>query len=217
MNLLFGVRPFIKITVLSMCLFLFGACSDSSSSLSEPFRLQPAGDYTQMTWSEAFDALHAQFSAAYAFTEWKGIDWEAIKSVTRPKIVLAEFSSVVDAIQAAVEIQKQLKLKNVELPENRRMTFRIGVNLGDVIEKGDTICGDGVNIAARLESLADGGGICISGTAFDQVGKKLPLGYKYLQEIKGGLLQPMRSYLVMGERSGTASRFVTGSGRSTSL
>jgi carboxyl-terminal processing protease len=93
MNLLFGFHPFIKITVISMCLFLFGACSDSSSnssSWSEPFQLQPASNYTQMNWTEAFDALHTQFSAAYAFTEWKGIDWEAMKAVTRPKIVQAE-------------------------------------------------------------------------------------------------------------------------------
>ena len=114
--------------------------------------------------------------------------------------VLAEFSSVVDAIQAAVEIQKQLKLKNAGLPENRRMAFRIGVNLGDVIEKGDTIYGDGANIAARLESLAEGGGICISGTAFDQVGKKLPLGYKFLgeQTVKN-IEKPIRTYKVLLE------------------
>ena len=95
MNLfkLFRFHFFIKIAILSLCLLLSGACSsssDSSSNSSEPFQLQPAGDYTQMTWTEAFDALHAQFSAAYAFTEWKGIDWEAMKAVTRPKIVQAE-------------------------------------------------------------------------------------------------------------------------------
>ena len=87
---LFRFHLFIKIAVLSLCLFLFGACSDNSISSSAPFQLQPAGDYTQMTWTEAFDALHAQFSASYAFTEWKGIDWEAMKTVTRPKIVQAE-------------------------------------------------------------------------------------------------------------------------------
>ncbi len=75
---------------LCCCLSFLFACSDSSDTVTEPFQLQPAGDYTQMTWSEAFDALHTQFSAAYAFTEWKGIDWEAMKAVTRPKIVLAE-------------------------------------------------------------------------------------------------------------------------------
>jgi len=87
---LFRSHLFIKRAVLSLCFLLFGACSNSSSSSNEPFQLQPAGDYTQMTWNKAFDALHAQFSAAYAFTEWKGIDWEAMKAVTRPKIVQAE-------------------------------------------------------------------------------------------------------------------------------
>jgi len=109
--------------------------------------------------------------------------------------VLAEFSSVVDAIQCAVETQKELTKRNADLPENRKMKFRIGVNLGDVIEKDDTIYGDGVNIATRLESLADSGGICISGTAFDQVGKKLPLGYKYLGEQKvKNIEKPIRAY-----------------------
>ena len=114
--------------------------------------------------------------------------------------VLAEFSSVVDAIQCAVEIQNELGQKNADLPEDRRMAFRIGVNIGDVIEKEDTIYGDGVNIAARLESLAEGGGICISGTAFDQIGKKLPLGYKYLgeQSVKN-IEKPIRTYKVLLE------------------
>ncbi len=75
--------------------------------------------------------------------------------------LLAEFSSVVDAVKCAVEIQQALKTKNAGLPEDRRMHFRIGVNLGDVIEEEDRIYGDGVNIAARLEGLAEGGGICI--------------------------------------------------------
>src|SRR5512139_751118 len=87
--------------------------------------------------------------------------------------VLAEFGSVVDAVQCAVEIQKELKTRNAVLPENRRMEFRMGVNLGDVIEDGEQILGDGVNIAARLESLSEAGGICISGTAYDQVENKL--------------------------------------------
>ncbi len=93
--------------------------------------------------------------------------------------VLAEFGSVVDAVQCAVEIQKELKTRNAELPENRRMEFRIGINLGDVVEDGEQILGDGVNIAARMESLSDAGGICISGTAYDHVKNKLPLGYQF--------------------------------------
>src|SRR4030067_893797 len=114
--------------------------------------------------------------------------------------VLADFASVVDAVECAAEIQKELKTRNAELPENRRMEFRIGVNLGDVIEDGEQILGDGVNIAARLESLSEAGGICISGTAFDQVGYKLNLGYKYLgeQTVKN-ILERVRVYRVLME------------------
>jgi TolB-like protein/class 3 adenylate cyclase/cytochrome c-type biogenesis protein CcmH/NrfG len=114
--------------------------------------------------------------------------------------VLAEFASVVDAVRCAVEIQKELKTRNVELRENRRMEFRIGINLGDVIEEGDKILGDGVNIAARMESLSEAGGICISGTAYDQVENKLSLGYEYLgeQAVKN-IAKPVRVYRVLME------------------
>jgi len=114
--------------------------------------------------------------------------------------VLAEFGSVVDAVECAVEIQKELKKRNAELSENRRMEFRIGVNLGDVIEDGEQILGDGVNIAARLESLAEAGGICISGTAYDQVENKLGLGYQFLgeQTVKN-IAKPVRVYKVLTE------------------
>jgi class 3 adenylate cyclase len=112
--------------------------------------------------------------------------------------LLAEFASVVDAVQCAVEIQRGLKAKNAELPENRRMEFRIGINLGDVIEEKDSIYGDGVNIAARLESLADPGGVFISGTAFDQVRNKLGLGYEFRgeQAVKN-IAEPVRVYRVL--------------------
>jgi adenylate cyclase len=114
--------------------------------------------------------------------------------------ILAEFGSVVDAVEAAVEIQKELNLKNAELPENRRMEFRMGINLGDVIEEGERIYGDGVNIAARIEGLAEGGGVCISGTAFDQIRKRLSLGYEYLgeQAVKN-IAEPVRTYRVLME------------------
>jgi adenylate cyclase len=112
--------------------------------------------------------------------------------------LLAEFTSVVDAVQSAVEVQQVLSAKNEALPENRRMHFRIGINSGDVIEEGDLIYGDGVNVAARVESLAEGGGISISGTAYDQLGKKLPLGYEYLgeQSVKN-IEKPVRVYRVL--------------------
>jgi adenylate cyclase len=114
--------------------------------------------------------------------------------------VLAEFGSVVDAVECAVEIQKELKTRNAELPENRRMEFRIGVNLGDVVEDGEQILGDGVNIAARLESLSEAGGIYISGTAYDQVENKLSIGYQYLgeQAVKN-IAKPVRVYRVLME------------------
>jgi len=114
--------------------------------------------------------------------------------------VLAEFGSVVDAVRCAVDIQKELKNRNAQLPENRRMEFRIGVNLGDVVEDGEQILGDGVNIAARLESLSEAGGICISGKAYDEVKNKLPLGYKYLgeQAVKN-IAEPVRVYRVLME------------------
>ena len=114
--------------------------------------------------------------------------------------VLAEFASVVDALESAVEIQRELKVRNADRSENRRMEFRIGVNLGDVIEEEDRIYGDGVNIAARMEGLAEGGGICISGTAFDHVRNKLPLGYQYLgeQTVKN-IAEPVRAYKVLME------------------
>ncbi|MBA7682446.1 hypothetical protein ES703_90796 [subsurface metagenome] len=114
--------------------------------------------------------------------------------------VLAQFPSVVDAVRCGVEIQKELKLRNAELPERRRMEFRIGINLGDVIEEEETIYGDGVNVAARLEGLSEGGGVCISGTAFDQIGKKLALGYEFLgeQTVKN-IEKPVRAYKVLME------------------
>ncbi len=109
--------------------------------------------------------------------------------------VLAEFASVVDVVQCAVEIQQVLRAKNAMLPENRRMEFRIGINLGDVIEERDTIYGDGVNIAARLEGLAEAGGICISGSTYEQIENKLPLRYDYLgeHEVKN-IAKPVRVY-----------------------
>src|SRR3989304_6009942 len=109
--------------------------------------------------------------------------------------MLAEFASVVDAVQCAVEIQQVLRAKNAVLRETRRMEFRIGINLGDVIEEGDSIYGDGVNIAARLEGLAESGGICISESAYQQIENKLPLRYDYMgeHEVKN-IAKPVRVY-----------------------
>jgi adenylate cyclase len=111
--------------------------------------------------------------------------------------ILAEFVSVVDAVQSAVEIQEVIRAKNAELPDERRMEFRIGINLGDVIQEGERIYGDGVNIAARVEGLAEAGGICISGSAYEQIENKLALGYDYIGEhtVKN-IVKPIRVYRV---------------------
>ena len=114
--------------------------------------------------------------------------------------VLAEFASVVDAVQGAVAIQRELKARNTDLPADRRMEFRIGINLGDIIVEAERIYGDGVNIAARLERLADPGGICISRTAYDQIEDKLPFGYEYLGERRvKNIAKPVRAYKVLLE------------------
>jgi adenylate cyclase len=109
--------------------------------------------------------------------------------------LLAEFLSVVDAVRCAVEIQEELRVRNAELSENRRMEFRIGINLGDVVEEAERIYGDGINIAARVEGLAEGGGICISGTVYDSIKNKLSLSYESLGEhtVKN-ITEPVRVY-----------------------
>ncbi|MGA7545182.1 MAG: adenylate/guanylate cyclase domain-containing protein, partial [Methyloceanibacter sp.] len=115
--------------------------------------------------------------------------------------LLAEFPSAVEAVQAAVEIQKSVEVHNIELEPDRRMQFRIGVNLGDVIEEADgTIYGDGVNIAARMESLAEGGGICISSSIYDAVEGKLAFGFDSLgaHQVKN-IAKPVRVYRVRAE------------------
>jgi len=112
--------------------------------------------------------------------------------------LLAEFSSVIHAVNCAVEIQRELRDRNAQLPETRRLAYRIGVNLGDVIEEGERIYGDGVNIAARLESLAEPGGICISGSVHSQVKNRLKLEYESLgeQEVKN-IEEPVPVYRVL--------------------
>ncbi len=111
--------------------------------------------------------------------------------------LLAEFASVVDAVRCAVEMQHELKTRNAELPTQRKMEFRIGINLGDGVVEGERLYGDSVNIAARLESLAEPGGICISGTVYDQIKNKLSLEYESLgeQTVKN-IAEPVRVYRV---------------------
>jgi adenylate cyclase len=109
--------------------------------------------------------------------------------------MLVEFPSVVDAVRCAVEVQRAMIDRNAETPENKRITFGIGVNLGDVIIDGDDIYGDGVNIAARLEGLAAPGGICISRVVRDQIRDKLPYPFEHMgeQSVKN-IARPVRTY-----------------------
>jgi len=114
--------------------------------------------------------------------------------------ILTEFTSVVDAVNCAVEIQRNLAEQNAELTDNCKMVFRIGINLGDVIEEEARIYGDGVNIAARVESMAEAGGICISGRVYDQVANKLGLEYENLGEHQvKNISTPIRVYRVILE------------------
>jgi len=94
--------------------------------------------------------------------------------------VLAEFGSAVEAVRCAITIQDELRVRNAELVEARQMLFRIGVNIGDVITDGDDLLGDGINVAARLEGIAPAGGVCISGSTFEQVKNKLSIGFEAL-------------------------------------
>jgi len=111
--------------------------------------------------------------------------------------LLAEFGSVVHAVECAVEIQRNLSSRNTALPDEKRMEYRIGVNLGDLVIDRGKLYGDGVNIAARIEKLADPGGIAISGTVFDEIENKLPLSCEYVGEntVKN-ILKPVRVYRI---------------------
>ena len=137
--------------------------------------------------------------------------------------LLAEFGSVVDATDCAAKIQRELNTKSAELPDNLKLQFRIGVNLGDVVQEADRIYGDGVNIAARIEGLADPGGICISRNVYEHVKNKLELGYEYLGEhtvknisesvrVYRVLMEPGDAGKVIGEK-----RFIGRISRKTSI
>ena len=111
--------------------------------------------------------------------------------------VLAEFASPVEAVRCAIAIQEELTFRNTELVEDRQMHFRIGINVGDVMVEGDNLFGDGVNVAARLEGIAEAGGICISGSTFDQVRNKLSIGFEDIgpQKVKN-IAEPVPAFRV---------------------
>jgi adenylate cyclase len=118
--------------------------------------------------------------------------------------ILAEFASVVDAVNGAIKIQEEIKSSNTDTPKDRRMEFRIGINLGDVIEEEERIYGNGVNITARVEGLASARGIAISGTVYEHIKDKLSLGYHYLgeQNVKN-IPEPVRVCRLLTEHEDT--------------
>ena len=112
--------------------------------------------------------------------------------------VIAEFSSVVEAVQCAIEVQRELAARNRELPEAEQMWFRIGINLGDVMVENDDLYGEGVNIAARLQELAEPGGILISGPVYDMVRNKMSVGFEHLgQQAVKNVTEPVISYRIV--------------------
>jgi hypothetical protein len=118
--------------------------------------------------------------------------------------ILAEFPSAVEAVRCATEIQSALRTRNEHYPEEERMWFRIGINLGDVIVQGTDLLGDGVNVAARIQTIAEPGGVCISGSVYDQIQNKLTLQFKMLGERSfKNIAQPIRTFSI-SEADGTA-------------
>src|ERR1017187_9380311 len=121
--------------------------------------------------------------------------------------LLIEFPSVVDAVECAVAVQTVMAERNEGVLQDRRMLFRIGINLGDILIEGDDILGDGVNVAARLEGIAEPGGICISSSAYDQVRGKVTIEFTDLgeQELKN-IARPVRAYAVVRDGLGVGTQ-----------
>jgi class 3 adenylate cyclase len=119
--------------------------------------------------------------------------------------ILAEFPSAVEAVRCATEVQTALRTRNDHLPPDQRMWFRIGINLGDVIVQGEDLLGDGVNVAARIQTIAEPGGVCISGSVYDQIQNKLTLQIKQLGEKNfKNIAQPIRTFSISDDADGAA-------------
>ena len=126
--------------------------------------------------------------------------------------LVADFGSAVDAVECAVAVQEAIAKENADRPAGEQMRFRIGIHVGDIMVQGDNLFGDAVNIAARLEALAEPGGICVSGVVQDQIGTKLPVGFIDLgeQQVKN-IAQPIRAYRIGGETSPVVHQVVSSS------
>ncbi len=183
------------------------ATREVERKLTAVFVTDVAG-YSRLMAKNPDQTLETLTAYRQVFSEYTGQFHGRI--VNRPgDSILAEFGSVVDALTCAVEIQRELAERNLSLAENSRMHFRIGLTMGDVLLKEGELYGDGVNIAARLESLADPGGICISRNVYDQVQSRLPLHFEYLGEkIVKNIPEPVRAYKVLSEPGAAAHRVI---------
>lgn len=184
--------------------------ADLTRRLSAIFSADAAG-YSRLMAADEFDTIQTLEAHRKVFFEL--IETHHGRTVDSPgDNILAEFASVVDAVQCGVAVQKELARRNAELSEDRRMEFRIGINLGDVIARNERIYGDGVNIAARIEGLAEPRGICISTSVHEQVKNKFDIGFEYLGEHRvKNIAEPVSVYRIALEAN--TGRKIAGTGR----
>ena len=184
--------------------------ADLTRRLSAIFSADAAG-YSRLMAADEVDTVQTLEAHRKVFFEM--IEKHHGRTVDSPgDNILAEFASVVDAVQCGVAVQKELARRNAALSEDRRMEFRIGINLGDVIARNDRIYGDGVNIAARIEGLAEPRGICISTSVHEQVKNKFDIGFEYLGEHRvKNIAEPVSVYRIALEAN--TGRAVAGTGR----
>jgi adenylate cyclase len=158
--------------------------------------------YSRLMGADEVGTLH-RLTACRAIVDGLIADHRGRIFNTAGDSVVADFASAVDAVECAVAVQEALTSENANEPDAQQMHFRIGVHVGDVIVQGDNLLGDGVNIAARLEGLAEPGGICVSGTVHDQIGTKLPVSFVELVDPKmKNIAQPVRAYRIEGKATG---------------
>jgi class 3 adenylate cyclase len=154
-----------------------------------------------MPWCRSSQAGSDEGCRRYLPPTWRVIRGRIVK--TTGDGLLIEFASVVDAVECAVAVQTVMAERNDGVPQDRRMLFRIGINLGDVLIEGDDILGDGVNVAARLEGIAEPGDICVSSSAYDQARGKVAIEFTDLgeQSLKN-IARPVRAYAVVRDGLG---------------
>ena len=160
-------------------------------------------DYSRMMGDNEEQTVHVLRGHRQVFDELLRLHRGRVCN-TAGDAILAEFPSAVEAVRCATEVQAALRTRNDHLPSEQRMQFRIGINLGDVIVQEGDLLGDGVNVAARIQAIAEPGGICISGSVFDQIQNKLSLQFKQLGEKTfKNIAQPIRTFSITDDGDGT--------------